>query len=190
MLRRLSSWQKAFVKLHISITEIIFRYKVPASSVVVQSATIVNQSESNSPTNTPSTVIVSKKKKKKKGKEKKQRPKPGEIRLTTALGIFFLLNFTQFMAQIALKSVSIIHTLIILNYLPYWNFVQHSVKLHLTFQLQMAARCIVAQSVTWHILREDCWSSILSDILWKEGTNSLADCSLMYDVLNISLLNK
>ncbi|XP_026317678.1 zinc finger protein 583-like isoform X2 [Hyposmocoma kahamanoa] len=58
---------------------------VPASSVVVQSATIVNQSESNSPINTASTVIVSKKKKKKKGKEKKQRPKPGEIRLTTAL---------------------------------------------------------------------------------------------------------
>ncbi|XP_026725203.1 neurotrophin receptor-interacting factor homolog [Trichoplusia ni] len=52
------------------------------NSVVVQTATIVNQTVNSN----TSTVIMSKKKKKKKSlKEKKPRPKPGEIRLTTAL---------------------------------------------------------------------------------------------------------
>ncbi|CAB3223817.1 unnamed protein product [Arctia plantaginis] len=55
---------------------------MPSNSVVVQTATIMNQT-ANGNTNT---VCVSKRKKKKKNlKEKKQRPKPGEIRLTTAL---------------------------------------------------------------------------------------------------------
>ncbi|KAG6450326.1 hypothetical protein O3G_MSEX006510 [Manduca sexta] len=50
------------------------------NSVVVQTATIVNQT-----INTNNIAISKKKKKKKFIKEKKQRPKPGEIRLTTAL---------------------------------------------------------------------------------------------------------
>ncbi|CAH0579176.1 unnamed protein product [Chrysodeixis includens] len=55
---------------------------MPSNSVVVQTATIVNQTVNSN----TSTVIMSKKKKKKKSlKEKKPRPKPGEIRLTTAL---------------------------------------------------------------------------------------------------------
>ncbi|CAH2037852.1 unnamed protein product, partial [Iphiclides podalirius] len=52
------------------------------NSVVVQTASIVNQSAS---TNTTTITISKKKKKKKSLKEKKPRPKPGEIRLTTAL---------------------------------------------------------------------------------------------------------
>jgi hypothetical protein len=56
------------------------------NSVVVQTATIVNQTVN---TNTQPQVVATapkKKKKKKSTKEKKPRPKPGEIRLTTALG--------------------------------------------------------------------------------------------------------
>ncbi|KAJ0177058.1 hypothetical protein K1T71_007067 [Dendrolimus kikuchii] len=58
---------------------------VPANavnSVVVQTATIVNQTLN---TSTNIVAINKKKKKKKLLKEKKPRPKPGEIRLTTAL---------------------------------------------------------------------------------------------------------
>lgn len=62
-------------------------FQMPASavnSVVVQTSTIVNQTVNQ---NTTNTIVLSKKKKKKKSiKEKKPRPKPGEIRLTTALG--------------------------------------------------------------------------------------------------------
>ncbi|XP_059053084.1 zinc finger and BTB domain-containing protein 14-like isoform X1 [Achroia grisella] len=53
------------------------------NSVVVQTATIVNQTVN---ANTMNTVTAPKRKKKKKTtKEKKPRPKPGEIRLSTAL---------------------------------------------------------------------------------------------------------
>ncbi|XP_049869261.1 adult enhancer factor 1-like [Pectinophora gossypiella] len=52
------------------------------NSVLVQTTSIMN----HSPTNTTTTIVGPKKKKKKKAaKEKKPRPKPGEIRLTTAL---------------------------------------------------------------------------------------------------------
>ncbi|KAJ8730273.1 hypothetical protein PYW07_017311 [Mythimna separata] len=53
------------------------------NSVVVQTSTIVNNPANQ---NTTNTIVLSKKKKKKRSmKEKKPRPKPGEIRLTTAL---------------------------------------------------------------------------------------------------------
>lgn len=56
---------------------------MPSNSVVVQTASIMNQAGNGN----INTVCVSKRKKKKKNmKEKKPRPKPGEIRLTTALG--------------------------------------------------------------------------------------------------------
>lgn len=55
---------------------------MPTNSVVVQTSTVVNQTVNSN----TSTICVSKRKKKKRNnKEKKQRPKPGEIRLTTAL---------------------------------------------------------------------------------------------------------
>ncbi|CAH0398015.1 unnamed protein product [Chilo suppressalis] len=56
------------------------------NSVVVQTATIVNQTvNTNTQTQTVTVATPKKKKKKKNAKEKKPRPKPGEIRLTTAL---------------------------------------------------------------------------------------------------------
>ncbi|CAG9786314.1 unnamed protein product [Diatraea saccharalis] len=57
------------------------------NSVVVQTATIVNQTvNTNAQTQSNVAATPKKKKKKKNAKEKKPRPKPGEIRLTTALG--------------------------------------------------------------------------------------------------------
>lgn len=52
------------------------------SGVVVQSSTLLNQTGAGTQSGTTSNK---KKKKKKPPKEKKPRPKPGEIRLTTAL---------------------------------------------------------------------------------------------------------
>ncbi|KAL4709925.1 hypothetical protein ACJJTC_003888 [Scirpophaga incertulas] len=67
-------------------TNIIQQVPTNVNSVVVQTATIVNQTV-NTNAQQQSVVVVppKKKKKKKSNREKKPRPKPGEIRLTTAL---------------------------------------------------------------------------------------------------------